>query len=453
MQQNLNWENSDREVSLQSISSSRNFPSSYNVHVLHNRTMKRQKGYVMALTYSGQQGAGIQALLSLQCWATSFNLPVAILEPIMSGTAFTSFPQHDNDSFIRFGDFFDIDHFNKVSESIGYHIPIGTREHFSMNAPRQVILVHVKMVPKNTSLIERSPKVVWSADTAKNNCYQDSDLTLQLGPLEKEKFCIIRVIKGCFSLVNHYIFSDKDVHQVIFGNRSPEDITLIFSFWRTPWYVENSRLDNPKMCKGAGIRSSKEQFIPSPRLVADSMRYEREFLSSSNEIALMLRIEHMIEFVNQDSHSAQNVWTVDSCLLEALRITKGYLNSGLPMVTLDLGKFGSKFWNFLTRTRGVDVDALTEKSKLLLETLFDGKLTFEEWEESFTKAARGVEHSGYIAALQRTLASRAKCLVLVGGGSFQDLALKDYLRKHPNKEDQCVHHVCFKNERNSITNK
>ena len=73
-----------------------------------------------------------------------------------------------------------------------------------------------------------------------------------------------------------------------------------------------------------------------------------------------------------------------------------------------------------------DVDGLTEKSKQLLNSLFNNELSFSEWEESFTRATGGVGNSGYIqAALQRTLASRAKCLILIGGGTFQDLALKD----------------------------
>ena len=121
------------------------------------------------------------------------------------------------------------------------------------------------------------------------------------------------------------------------------------------------------------------------------------------------------------------------------------------MVTLDIysymGKFGSGVWSDLETKHGVDVDGLKEKSKELLNSLFDNQLGLYEWEESFTQATNGIENSGYIAALQRTLASRTKCLILVGGGTFQDLALKDYLRIHPKREDWCVKLVCiYKNE-------
>ena len=50
--------------------------------------------------------------------------------------------------------------------------------------------------------------------------------------------------------------------------------------------------------------------------------------------------------------------------------------------------------------------------------------------------------SGYIAAFQRTLASRADCLVLVGGGYFQELALNDYKRNHPDRSTWYIYIVC-----------
>ena len=40
-----------------------------------------QHGYIIANGYSGQQGSGVRALVSLQCWASSFSLPVYIVEP------------------------------------------------------------------------------------------------------------------------------------------------------------------------------------------------------------------------------------------------------------------------------------------------------------------------------------------------------------------------------------
>ena len=252
---------------------------------------------------------------------------------------------------------------------------------------------------------------------------------------------MIRIIEVTYSYAYYYTFSDKEVREVIYGDRQPQQVTLIFSLWRTPWYVVNNELDKPHKCKRSGYDSRKEQFLPSPRLMSDTKRYENLFLKSSNEVAVMLRIEHVIDYVNK--HHEQ--WSIDKCLQDAYQLTSERQKSGRPMVTLDMGRFGSGVWSELAAK--YDVDGLTEKLKQLLNSLFNNELSFSEWEESFTRATGGVENSGYIAALQRTLASRAKCLILVGGGTFQDLALKDYLRNHPKREDQCVELVCiYKNE-------
>ena len=407
-------------------------------HTVHGESY----GYVVAESLCGQQGAGIQALMSLQCWAASFSLPIRILEPLLSNTTFVSIAsaKHPKSTFLRFSDLFDIQYFNRISASLGYAV-LGTREDFFTAAPRDVIFVEMKKVEKNTSMDQRIPQVVWTADSKQNgdhNCYQFRGMHAQMEQLTKEHFCIIRIIKAAQSVQNSYIFSDKDLRKVIYGNKHPQHVTLIFSLWKTPWYVSNNELEDPYWCKHTGIGSKKEQFIPSPRLMADVTYYEERFLDSSNEVAVMLRLEHMTEFL-KEQHSAKK-WTIDRCLNEVFRVTREKQTSGYPMVTLDVGRFGSAAMNFLHRK---EMPKLMEKSIQLLTSLFDNKRTFEEWEESFTKAT-GTEHSGYIAALQRTLASRTKCLILVGGGTFQDLALKDYIKYHPNKADRCVELICVK---------
>ena len=77
-------------------------------------------GFVMALTYSGQQGAGIQALMSLQCFVGSFSLPMEIVEPVISSTRFESFSSSTNNrSLVTFSDMFDRKHFNDISVDAG----------------------------------------------------------------------------------------------------------------------------------------------------------------------------------------------------------------------------------------------------------------------------------------------------------------------------------------------
>ena len=395
-------------------------------------------GYVVPVSYSGQKGAGIQAFISLQCWVSSFSLPIHLLEPVMLNTMFYSIlpsSQNTSDSVISLIFTTLIEY---ISESLGYPIVV-TRKDFFSATQREAILM---MKTHNGT----PASVIWAADSGpdgKRNCYQFVHEAREIMRLTKEVgFCLVRIIQAPYYDVKHWSLSDKEFRNFMFGDILPEHTTLILSHWSTQWYSVNDLLENPTKCRGVGKKSNKEQFLPSPRLISDAQYYEAHFLNTSNNVALMLCVERMIEFVREHNHPASI--GADECLDEAIRVTRSEQGSGYPMTTLDLGMFGS---SSLPQFLGKDMEPLTRKSKMLLTDLYDNKLTFDECEMSFTKATGGVENSGYIAALQRTLASRAKCLVLVGGGSFHDLALKDYLKNHPNKEDQCIHLVCTVNER------
>ena len=78
-------------------------------------------------------------------------------------------------------------------------------------------------------------------------------------------------------------------------------------------------------------------------------------------------------------------------------------------------------------------------SRNALTTFYHNTWTMEEWEESFTRAAG---KSINIGGLQKILASRADCLILMGGGTFQALAAKDYYNYHREPRVKCVHFVC-----------
>ena len=95
-------------------------------------------GYIVPVSYSGQQGSGIQAFISLQCWMSSFNLPMHLLEPVMLNNIFP-ISQNTSDS-MKFSDLFDIHNFNRVSETLGYPI-VATRKEFFSAAQRETILM------------------------------------------------------------------------------------------------------------------------------------------------------------------------------------------------------------------------------------------------------------------------------------------------------------------------
>ena len=409
-------------------------------------TPSGKHGYMAVLNYVGQQGSGLQALVSLQCTISSFDLPVRIPEPLLVNSRFYTFTSDDkvkDKKRIKFSDVFDIEHFNEVSQSLGYPF-MESRENFLAFAPRDVVFVDVKSVSEFAPRNQQAIKVVWpSNDSADNDGLEKEIRTLEkvqqkLG-IEGSKFTVVKILEvTTYSDELHsYIMSENEFREDILGNLALDNVTIIFSTWRTLWHIVNHHSRNPHKCLGVGYSSDKDQFYPSQRLLSDADRYESMFLSSGYNVAVMFRIERLLLFIQALGENNEK-WTMNKCLDEAIRTTQRVQRNAKPMITLDLGKFASSSWS----ERNRNIIAMTEKVVPKISSLFNGEWNIKDWEKSFIKAAGGVEDKGYIAALQRTLASRADCLVMIGGGSFQDLAMKNYIRNHPNLEDQCIHSVC-----------
>ena len=419
-----------------------------------NSDKSHKYGYVVGMVYSGQQGAGVQALMSLQCFIGSFGLPMQILEPAISSTKFGSYHSIDNQSLLTsFSDMFDITHFNTVSENAGL-ASLVTMKDFIVDAPKVTILVVTRhQTSYGQHKCVNSVSIIWSGENT-SLCYQlNNTVTVTMHSLRKFTmsggFCIKRVVSVIVlpkSGNSFELFNKTDLYDKVFGPFYPHDVTLIFSEWRTPWYIANSS-HVPSRCQEMKLKSKKAQFRPSPQLLADVKYYKEHFLNSSNSLAIMLRFERMLLLLKKRGNIEKEMKKcLDEVVSTASNIWRRKNQRGIPMVTLDIGKYGSGSWVSSMDVKQLNWSKITKLAKETLSTLFNNQLGFEEWEMSFSKAARRYGNGGYIAAVQRTLASQAECLVLAGGGNFQELAMRDYMRNHPNKGNWCIHLVCAVNQ-------
>ena len=302
-------------------------------------------GYVVAMRYSGQQGTGIQALMSLQCWIGSFNLPMLILEPVLNETQFISFSNVFKTSLIQFSDLFDISRFNSASASMKF-AQLGSQDHFYKNAPRKVIYVNSRRSRRFEGA--KPPTLIWSA-SKENDCY--SEVYIQNG------FCVVRVIDltSQWSMqISYQIFSAAEMHEIIFGRWSPEEITLIFKEWHTPWYVVNPTLQQPSQCRNIRNISTESQFYPSHRLLTDVQYYENYFLGSRNKLAVMLRLERMTIQLKIKKHRSDNTSDAEKCLSEAVEAAEQIhcrSSSHLGILFPELKQLTSCFMIYSSRTK------------------------------------------------------------------------------------------------------
>ena len=434
----------------------------------YDQQTKSKRSFVAALTYSGQQGSGIVAIRSQQCWASSLGVPVSILEPVMAGSRLvTDLPQTDSVNIstskdqLTFSDFFDIEHYNSVAEKDGL-AKLATRDEFFNNAPRKTILVRMDWISRSIPDDQRQTKVLWPKPSIneQQRCFNNKDeisanisRNSAITQILNKGYCIVKVVSTPHSPARTTIFSQTDVKDIIYGSWAPNEVTVVFTLWRAIWRVPATSKDTSNTGPSC---TTTNPFLPSPRIKRETEWYENEFLGEKTTLTIMFRLERMVEYMHQVYHH-QNVGKnvigrkIDKCLSKVINVSRNIWKKQKryrkPFVTLDLGKYGSSTWEQTFSNIGENKTELEIKAKTTLSTLFNNEWSFEEWENSFMKATRGVDNSGYIAALQRTLASRAECLVLVGGGYFQMIALKDYLHQHPDKASRCIHLVCIRDEK------
>ncbi|CAI8004088.1 hypothetical protein GBAR_LOCUS3829 [Geodia barretti] len=404
-------------------------------------------GYILVLRYSGQQGAGVQALSSLQQWISNLDLPMKVVEPFIQNSVLGIHPaKKANAKSVRFGEMFDLDNFNDVSRRKGLAEMIPWSVYRASAQGQAAVFVNMVAIDGHTSF--SAPTISWQ-DGGSGRC----KVTEITGPDKTSvSLCQGRRAEAYWKFANTHTLSSEEVYNSILGGLDPSNITLIFSLWRGPWQVEKEK----------NVLHQELEYKDSQNLLNSAIAYQNKFLAApeSRYVAVMIRAEHSIlQFLAKRSKNTSK--DLEKCMDELVKETDAAMKavgaSGL-FVTSDVGYFGSGSWNrTISSPEKGDVADVERRVKRTVERLYAGRQgwTFEEWERSFVEASGGVDERGYVAALQRVVATdrKAACLVLLGGGIFHELSLKQYLYNTNNRTHPCcVRMVCMQRKyRESLT--
>lgn len=418
------------------------------------------KLYTIVLFFTGQQASGIQALINLQCQAHSLELPMIILEPVICHNKFKAMPSVElNETLVPvmdqlpsvdetmmpwFSDLFDLQIFNQMSSDMGYP-ELAARDYFFETAPKKIVFVFLY---EEENVARGEIVRLWPIHNSfVDHCFDP--LSSQLNPdhlyqiyrVIQKGFCVIKVILYGIVRGEELIFTESQLRRYMLYNskRSYGDFTLVFNIWMPKFVVPGYK---GRECIHLGYHSTKGQIQPSKQLLSSAKYYEDYFLKSNgNHLSLMIRLEHVYTFLHRP-RSQYGKWTVKKCLNSAfekatdLQKIKAF---GKPFVALDIGRFGSETLGLMD---SASINNDMELINSLLSSVCDGEWNVTFWEESFIQAARGIEDSSYIAALQWTIASKAECLILVGGGKFQELTLRKYMSSR-DIASWCVYMYCI----------
>ena len=367
---------------------------------------------MLAEVYSDQVTMGASNVMDLQCWAGQLNMKV--VEPFLNKSFFRTGPFPDS---LRFSNTFNITYWNGFCEKRHFGSLISWKQ-FLCQAPRSLILVYIKF---------QSYEVCHVSGRNWTNMHG---------------FTVVK--RACIDMTTD-VLTTADFNSQIFGKFAPHNVTVLFLHsWkgiRRGQEISMKRLVlNDTICGGilrnmypSDIRSinwtklnENVALFPSNKVLNHTEEYTRRYLHNNNYIAVMVRMEHFLRGLRSDWHTDCGT-SINACVDKAISLWEDMRRkSGLHVTFLasDMGRYG-------TQVQQVPQKYVTKIFRTLINS------TLEEYQTSFeTVTGKNSTERGYISVLQKTLASRAKCLLLLGGGSFQAHTLHLYKELHPVQE-QC----------------
>ena len=367
-------------------------------------------GYVVALHIWEQLTKGTYNLLQLQCWAARYN--VGVVMPTVIGSQFHfSFNKTLPTVGMDLEEMFDVNQWREYTDKMGL-APLVPQEDFSRD------ISHHK---RNAILVSIDYR-----DRKEGRCSHKWDETELANIKNIEQLEVTRTV--CI-MMGSTTGSVDEFDKNIYGDLCPKDSVVIIDFWRGISQDPKAKRVNIDLdCSDAETFACVMPL--SPRIFKDAKNYALKYLGTGlwEYNAIMARLERMIH-----SHSSFNSKEkdlnkyVNQIIAKWKELKK---KTSTTFLAFDYGTFGSESF------RSKNYYACKARLEDLHHIIYDGKLSFQEWEKSFSEISH-TNHSGYIALLQLQLVAHAKCVLFVSDRSnFVQHALHLYEDIHPH--NKCI---------------
>ncbi|XP_065907342.1 uncharacterized protein [Dysidea avara] len=390
-----------------------NSPQLHNDHNL-------SRGYILPFTIFEEQTNGAKNLWQLQILAN--KLGMKIVEPfIVDSLYFMDRLAPNFNRSLRFGDYFDKDLWNEMVIKRGGN-PLVEWEEFLSYAPHEVILLYFRRVKGSEALI---------IDEHTELCgqqYKPEDMKwLQVN------FKIIKRLCYRFPISKKHFLTIPEFISRIFNDINPNEVTLIIRSWLG---VRPSRIDLRPISPFLSAFDPNLLLPPSKRIMKAFQAYKSQNIGNKKYVGILFRTHHVLYY----NKYAGNFTGMSQVLLQCSRQLKEELDTVRDnyeiFMACDLGSFGSKKHSTYRVGR-----LLPLRDQIYLD-VFNGSVTVEGRDEKLKQAAGGVTDRGFIAELERVIATYADCIILLGAGSgFVSAAAMSYVSLHPG--EKCIVPICF----------
>jgi len=400
---------------------------------LLSRSKKSDMGYVLATHFSDQLAGSTANVISFQCWASTIPGKVRVVEPflhygsllgfdlnpvpenvsesapIINGPHYIAGQKHENT--IRTSDVFDITQWHRFIEERGFASFVSW-EQFLFHAPKQLIIV--------------DQVCGFRCMTCSPDSFFESHLYAKFAEEFARFYGFDIVRRSCYSMK---IYPQAEFLELVYGPYNPQESVVIFNHFggvekRNSIYrirVDLKRCDWHKFHVDIGMSTPILQ--QSAKYVALYMPEAR----TNGYISIMLRMEqfaltHKLSGKSKD----QQAEILDICMSSVFERVKDLREKGKisgVFISTDVAKYGSAYLR--TESHYFHRGMLESSLDRLYQKLYGNSTNRQKMMGRMEEVVL-VQSPGYVALLESTIAANGTCLLLVGGGRFQEHAKKLY---------------------------
>ncbi len=370
-----------------------------------------RKGYLLNLKSTNHMISSMQDLLTKSCSFKHMSRNINIAEPLIDGNSFGFMKLLNKSKGFKIRkktpslfDIYDQDALDKLARKDDL-TPIKSFETFLEEAPREIILV--------INNLQRLSSEIYLQDLI--------DKTFS-----PHGFYIKRVARFIPSVMG--AISMEEFKNRIYESDQPEDVTVMFD-----------ELGSMKGYDTIDPTCAKYQFISDPEYLKPSpliSQYTQQYTEMNLEkryISIMFRTQHILDSVNGEKQKEDRIKEYIDTTIKKLNQLKAEYNIQSVFVAMDIGQHGSTDKSNLSKSDSAN--RIKQHIKNLIPTVYDDKITFHEWEQGFNDITSSASPN-LTAMMQKDIASKGECLILVGGGAFQTHALELYHAR--TESDRCV---------------
>ena len=397
-----------------------------------NVISSRSHGYLLAVRIMEQQTTGAKNVLQLGCLALSMGL--GVVEPYAENSFFF-YPLSDEEMNLEqsFSDYY-----SSRSVKMNYqHATFDSWETFLNSAPKQVIFVKITY--------DRVPFASRASVVPVEDCHTTSNLK---GFMSRNGFNLVRCIDYIFTNQTGHdvkLTDPEEFSSVIFGPYHPSQVNVILGKWKG--LGTRTRIPLNTNCRNIYSR----HLMPSETLLINSNKYIHSYLGNNEFISVMLRTEKIILHSDGDNvryYSKELSQCYDKVRKTVDKLQRWYASSSQlgTFVTVDVGLFGTNGDpHYQTGKHMPTTSPVYQETIQFMREMYGGSpdWSLEQWEQTFLNVLEHKNDTGYIAGLQRTIATKGTCLIVVGGGSFQQLSVDLFENFHQEQKQKCLYKVCW----------